>query len=619
MRHEAFRKNVGPSASSSPWRLVRALSFTAMIALALSCGGADQLAPKPVATFGSSPGAEKQFRSLMRGWGLGTADDRRRLEKDLQQFIIRFPQDDLVRLARVLIAFNALGAGKLEQARKLAQDAVLGPAGTTRDLGTLVVGAVYRRSGHHAKALAELDPLLHKLLDPWATAILDEELVEAAVGAKRWSKAIKYMEVWLRETPPGSQQLVMARIEELLAEVSQPDLLKALKERTATPNAKAHLDIARLIAGQLAKLARAHNDVGLARTLLKEIYRNLLGRHGEGVARLAVDRTRARVLPRTVGLLLSLRNPELSRRSADVATGMAFGLGLPGSRARLVTRDGGSKPEQIEAALDELAANGAVIIVAGLDPNHNPVVQRFSSATHLPVILLTAGPRVDTTGLAPVFVIGETPARTVEKLTTALRADGHDRIAGFGSPLRTGNEGDPAVGTYREYGCNARPSAVELKAAGIDALLIRNGAGCGAGLLATARTLRVPVAVGLGVAALTGRLPATARILAAGVFPIDPQQPDPALKPWLDTGRRIPSWWAALGRDAATLSWNAVEHLHKVATEDPAQVLAGRKEAAAELKIVKAKLWTSSSDRFGSACRVGRDITIRTGEQRAGR
>src|SRR5690606_16259870 len=158
----------------------------------------------------------------------------------------------------------------------------------------------------------------------------------------------------------------------------------------------------------------------------------LLGRYGEAAARLAVDTTRGRVSPNTVGVLLALGKPALRRRSTDVVAGMTLGLELPGSAARLVTRDAGSDPEQVRRALAELAREGAAVVVAGVDAEHSLEAAGYARDNALPVILLTPDPE----GLGKtspfVFELGQDPSSTSGALVASLRTSGHDRIGAIG-------------------------------------------------------------------------------------------------------------------------------------------------------------------------------------------
>jgi len=529
-------------------------------------------------------------------------------------------------MANVLRGFNALDRRDDRAARQLAQGALLGPPGTAQDLGGLIVGAADRRLGRHREALRRLKPLIHKMIDPFATALLDEELVRAALGTGRHREAVGFMAVWLRETDPASRRAVAREVEQLLGQIPTEQLFRSISALSAGDESEADEEITRLIAARLAVAAREASDADLARALL-ERFGGLLGGQGEAVARLAADTGRARVTARTLGLMLSLRSPVHRRRSADVAAGMAFGLGMPGSGARLVSRDGGSSDGEALTALRDLAADGAAVIVAGLDQHVVAATVEFALSEQLPVILLSDGAERGVRTSPYLLRLGEPRSASAELLASALGKAGVKRIVGFGAePPTAGASGaaggsaapagvvrDDAVGTVGELSCPAQLNVEQLRSLRADGFLVRDGAACGFELLQHARAVRASLGVGLGVPQLAGRLPTSAHVLSAGVFPVQPKTPDPALDKWLATGRGSPSWWTALGRDAAVLGWKAVERLEGAATEDPKEVRARRAEAATGLAAASVGLWTSSARGFGPDGRVLRTVVVRRG------
>jgi len=55
-----------------------------------------------------------------------------------------------------------------------------------------------------------LSPLVSKLIDGWARALLNEEIVQSALAAKRWQRALQLMAVWLREAGPEEARAIDA-------------------------------------------------------------------------------------------------------------------------------------------------------------------------------------------------------------------------------------------------------------------------------------------------------------------------------------------------------------------------------------------------------------------------
>lgn len=584
--------------------LVLVVSFTG------ACSGADD-ALAPEATLGKMRGSEATFRPLMRRWVLGTDEERAGLGRELDAFVQKYPRDPLVRLAKVLLALNALAVGDLERAVRLvegggiddATSPLFGPPGVTRDLGTLVLGSVERRQGDYDEALEHLSPLLNKMLDSFATVMLDEELVLAALGGRRYAEAIVYMEAWRQEAQPGTEREIEQRLKELLAAIPAAELMRALDERAAARRLRSNLDMAQLIAQQLAVIVVGARDTRLARELLTK-YGALLGDYGEAVARLAVVLTKGRVLAKTVGLLLALRTPGMRRRSADVASGMSFGLELPGSGARLVVREAGADEGDVRAALTELASEGAAVVVGGVDPDQTPALATFARDNALPVLLMTP----DESGVASTstfsFEIGVDPTETVGQLADAM---GGGKLAGIGPSLGEGRAA--ALGLALERPCIPSPRA-ELESSGVTGVVVYDGAACGAALADILATTR-RIGIGLGVPDVGDR-PASSWWLEAGVFPVDPKSADGRLRAWLDAGRAPPSWWSALGRDAAVLAWAAVRDLQETTT-DMSEVRARRLEATSALAAAADELWTTQARGFAGQQRLARRITLRGG------
>ncbi len=82
---------------------------------------------------------------------------------------------------------------------------------------------------------------------------------------------------------------------------------------------------------------------------------------------------------------------------------------------------------------------------------------------------------------------------------------------------------------------------------------------------------------------------------------------DKRLKKWLDAGREPPSWWMALGHDAARLARDAVEGLAELTTEEGA-VRRSHELVSRELLSASAALWTSDATGFTGGRRLPRDI-----------
>ncbi len=598
------------------WALVR---IFALAVAATACGSSNvgESSLEATYTFVASSRVDSQFRDLVRQWLSGDARARAALDAALEPFARRFANDPVGRTATVLRAFNALTAEQYETARDLAARVHSGPPGVNRDLAQLVLGIAERRRGNPQRALALLTPLLHKLIDDFATERLDEVLVRAALDAGRWKLAIRFIEVWVREAAVADRREVYRRLRELIRKVPREALISALVERVGSRYEQTEsidesgVVILQSIAQQLAIIAGDAKDQALAEVLLNRD-RALLGPYGETVARLAVQRSRGRVLPRTIGLLASLRDPAMRRRSADVLSGMLFGLAQ--ADYRLVARHDGGDVDRVQLALSELAAAGAAVIVAAIDPNQSEAVADFANRNALPVLMLTPdAARLDRAS-SFVFLLGSDPSQTTQAMANHLRDEGARVVAGFGAPLEVGVDDSRGVGLSRT--CRSLPGVGELRAERVDSLLIYDGASCIEETLELAKALRARVGAGLGPAGSQGRLLDRYARLSSGVFPIDDE--DERLRGWRAAGREQPSWFLALGRDAAVLAWAAVSTLTKT-SDDPRKVEAQRVAAASALAAADVTLWTTDKTGFAGRRTMVRDVKIEapTGGRRA--
>jgi len=590
---------------ASSWAVVGALATT-------GCSSAQVELPAPQPSIGETVPVEEAARPLIRRWMQAEPAARGEMEKTLSDLARRYPRDSLARLLDALAGWSALERGDLVVAEQRSQSAVLGPPGVTRDLGTLVTGVAARRAGDARRAMRLLWPLLHKMLDPLATALLDEELVRAAVATADWETTLRLVDVLIVEAAPAERERVLARISSLFRDVPVPRLVDHLRTRASSLGSATREErrLLESLAQFLARRAVADKNVPLARTLLQEAG-PLLGPTGEDVARLAGDRTRGRVTARTVGVLLALGGPMLERRSADVVTGLSFGMGIGDSGARLVSRDDGGDPLRVERALAELAAEGAAVIVAGIDPRHVAPAATFAEEQGLAVVLLTASGLTSVTRSTRTFVLGEPAARSIGSLAAALRDDGAKVVAGVGAVLGAGLEElvEPA-GTGVEFGCDPTPTAAQLAGERVDALVVADGAYCGSEVAALAREQRLPLALGLGSLTNIKRAEG-ARVLEVGIFPVPAERgaSDLRLVGWLESGRPTPNWWMALGRDAAVLAGKAVRELGDAASDD--EVRARRGDAVAALSAAKAELWTSAASGFAGDRTILRELAIR--------
>ena len=401
-------------------KIARAAGLAATV-IGSACSGAGQ-EPKPVASLAVTAKAQTELQAIVDDWARSSRTERMAMKPRIAAYAKDFSAEPPALTAQALLAWVTMDEGFFAQAE--AQAAAVqarAAAGTTNDLGRAIQGAVMRRRGRPEESLRTLTPLVSKLIDGWARALLNEEIVQSALAAKEWQTALHLMAVWLREASPEERDGVKNRIALNLATMPARELLVMLDRARGIEIAllaEEEREMRKLVAQQLATFAREKRDVELAQHLLHDSG-PLLGDQGDAIARLATGVTKARVEARTVGLLLSLRTDETRRRGAEVTDGIAHGLGLPGPftgaardrEARLVSRDDHGAVDRIDDALAALSADGAAILIAGVDSEEAAVAARFAEQNQIPVLLLRPAGK----GEMPLpgrftFLLGEDPA-----------------------------------------------------------------------------------------------------------------------------------------------------------------------------------------------------------------
>lgn len=570
----------------------------------------------PTVPLTSSVRAQVELRAISASFAQATRTERPNLEGKLVAFEQHFPNDPLVSVADVMLAWIALERGDLERARTLsarASSATRGH-GTTADHAAMIEGAALRRTGKPEAALDKLLPLRGKLIDPHARMLLNDELSTSAMGAKRYGQAIDLMLDWLRESGVENRAEIRAKLEDLAGSIPMDQLLPILDKRRAknADPANEELAVQTILVARLADWALAKKDQPLAARLLDKSS-SLLGTRADSIAALARGGgSEARVEAPTLGFVLPVRTPETRKRGADVARGIAFGLGLPGSDARLATRDDLGRTEGIEDALEGLVSDGAAIIIAGIDREEATIAATFSERTSVPIVLLhPPAPSAPTSSF--IFVMGEDPERLRKLLVSALGSHvpttSKPRPAAPqikpGQIVWVGDKGTVDMGLPESFECQRLPPSWR----GISGVVAYGS--CVSDVLLAVSGTSVQTAVGLDLDGVS--LPKGTLAVTAGSYPIDPRAiTNPTLAVWMRRHAEPPSIWAGLGRDAAVLAWSAVQVLPAKGTTDPAEVKARHRKAADTLAAAEADLWTTGSRGFGGQRQLPRVLGVRS-------
>ncbi len=617
-RAAEYENPTAPSSRGSRWILLALMLVAAPV---LGCGKKEPSSPPPQSALSASREAQAQFRVLHKRWTGSTAAERQKLKEPLEQFLERFPSDNRARLVRVYLAWLHVERGELAVARDLAAQTREGPRGAARDFANVAEAAVLVGEKKPEKALALLEPLRGKLVDPEERLLFGEQLVRAALAAKEWTKAVAYMMGWLSEASTEDSDAVMASIGRLVRRVPNAEQLDSLKKldrltRSESPDdssaAKARAWMRKTLWRRLADVAIENEDGQLAEQLLASGPARLrIGDVGERLQQLAAGGSvLPRVAGRAVGLVLSLADETSRRRSSEAAAGMSRALGLPKAAGkhdavRLFTRDDGGEMDGVERALAALAGDGATVLVAGFDDESARRASSYAEKSSIPVVLLRHPKKLGSRH-QHTFVLGMTSNDGAEALEATLRKDGVTSVA------RVGPGGVPCDSTA-VAGQPRFPVGQWLRTRA-EALLLLGSVGCSRDAMAEARAagLSPTFAFGFDSAGLLLEV-AEGRGLAvgAGTFPYDADVPSEVTR-WRKTTGSTPTWFETLGHDAALLAEAALKGLPLDRVDDAKAVAELHARALRRLAEAKAPLWSTESRGFAGRRVMSRKLgTVR--------
>lgn len=571
----------------------------------------------------------------------------------LESFLARFPHDEVVPVAHVSLALVALGQGDLATAAPQLELTSRLPPGSTRDLWTIARAKQLRLRGDPEAALALLRPLVGKNVDPLGRSIFEEELTLAALSTRRDYEAISYMDAWLRASPEEDKAASIARVTQIVAQLPKDVLVGAFEAlRSSRSKLGYGIDIDRILWARLVEIATSTGDASLARRLL-DSDPDAVGRAGEAqraLGELANSRRGLNIVDgRTVGLLLPTESPALRNESADVLRGAMWALGLPrGTRPpaasgakteqtsdsgptpcgapeqapevgepgpddaiRLITRDDAGSSARTELSLDELAGEGAAIVIAGLDGETAARALRWGKS-HSVVVIALASPDEPVEPSAFGFVLGEPRANVLDALSRAVPAldmQPVTPIVGWGAMSMF-----PANGGTLSGLTVTAPVLCDIAAARAGdprfpfkpsdsgkaiAWLVNGSPSCALDVVSelTMEHARGVVALTLESGAMprhvTGLRVVTAQ---AGVIPEVPRG-DPREEEMQRFSAALGpvGWWTALGRDASAFARAAIRNLPTDEVNDPSAVTARRTSARDALVAARVRLWTSEA------------------------
>ncbi len=639
----------GPVDRGPPSRVtltfVRPKFFAPFLALFLpaACGGATNVT-RPEAALSQTLGPEEAFDELRDEWLREHSPRTAQLRDSLISFVAKFPNDGVTAkvhayLAITLMDFNDDAGADKELA--LASKAKLGSA---RDFVNVVHARALRRKGQPEYALELLRPLVGKMIDPVEREIFLEETALCAVDAKLSYEAVAYMDAWLRGVSEDGKERVREKVrlavQNLPREVVETTYRSIRGHNTASSYSR---DLEKVVALRLGEIAVAENDASLARWLLdpetggatyptEEMPKDL----GD----LATSRRGIKtVYGKMVGLLLGGQTEEERDRSAEVARGVAFALGLPRASGadpvdvRLVTRNDGGDFQHAELALEELTGEGVSVVIAGVGGASADRAKRYCEAHQVPLILVHPG---SDEPAQSTMLLGMERGTELPLLATALTRLGQSKVV-----LVTSAEGERAleVGAIETQGmlslaqvsgCDAMaPQAGEPRFPvstweknGVRGVIISGPGECardvvfdGRFAFAKEETFAMTLDATESAEVVERMTKGTrARILSAqtGLFPVlaDKVGTDADLARYVAAFAVRPTWWAALGRDAGVLARRAVSPLPTEGATDAREITQRRSIVVGGLMATRTRMWTTDAEGFGTARAIPRAFTV---------
>ncbi len=589
--------------------------FTGAIAVA-ACGGTSA-GPPPVASLALTTEAATDFAPIRRGFAEHRSAPEVRL--GLERFIVRREGDPLVPLAHLYLANILLDGGDVDRAKQQVEAAGHPAPGNTNDWRTATLARIDRRAGRAADTVKALSGLVTQVVDVTLRDIVVEELALAAVEAKQELAAIGYLDTWLRTASDERHDDVRNRV---LAAILKMDPL-ALERSSQSMQGEGSgysTELRKMVAETLGARARDNGDTKLAQYLLQsDSARFLVGTPlGTELRELATSLRGARaVTGRTIGLLLPTGSTELRDAAADVARGVAFALGIPRIKkedddgTKLVTRTD-MEGTAIEVGLEELAGSGAAIIIAGVGPDGADKVRDWSERNGIPVIVL--GPVKDPPARF-AFVVGESPKSSIDLLGPALVTKRDPTFATIVGPMSA----PFAVANPAPIRCEPPISretfpTTAWQRASTHTFLVSGPTACSRALSFSLPP--GPNVVGLSLEAQNGfdgsSSGAHVLTVGAGLLPVDvaATAKDPKLLAYQAQFGTRPSFWTALGHDAAVLARAAMQSLPDDATDSATEVTKRREIARSGLESAKVLLWTSEASGFAAGHVLARALRV---------
>ena len=613
---------------------------------------------RPVASLADTTLAGTAFDRIRAAWVRNEPVERPVLRRELDRFVAAHPTDGLAPLASIYAILSLMDPPAEWSDAEHRLDALAPPPpGAAHDLYVVAVAKLKRYHHQPEAAFSLLAPIVGHVVDTRARGLLQEELAFDALEARQPYEAIAYMDAWLRGASEEDRHTSEAKVAVALGAVPEAALRGSLETMRASAKAgESHgygIVIERLVAERLGRLAVDRGDAALARWLLDPEAGD--ARLGEEVSAALVQLATSRrgigsVAGRTVGLVLPTNSGVLRDEVADVLRGVLWALdigrndrGPKEGAIRLVTRDDGGDAERLRLGMEEVAGEGAAVIITALDADTAREALTWAASSTISVIVLatpstSAGAAVSFAGASSgsTFSVGEDWNAEMGSLVEGLLGSAappllrSSRVATLtdseanaglrAATLARGGSWEPPLS------CDLAPtSAVESRfpiagwqRTGVERWLVAGSSSCADDLLTGLRRagVRGVMALSLEASAAKERGAPSIRLVAAGAgivplalaSPSDPRVVD-ARAMVAQTGAPE-GWWTALGHDAATLARAALATLPPDSTADLTEISRRRALVQEGLIHAHAPLWTSELEGFDASRTLPRTIRV---------
>lgn len=550
---------------------------------------------------------ERRLRSLEEQWEVLPLHQRVALEGELLELIEQGQTDPGVARARLLLGWLLFYQERWEEAQAVLLPLLQAGRSRVRDEAEVIQAAIENRQGLHEEALLRLQPLSGKLFSDELGDLYTEETIRAALRLRRWRLAVDTMAIWLERVSrrrPDKELWVRAALQDVPSSALLRILVDWHEAEEESNWARDWLE-AEMI-DLLATEAFTRKDPRLARDLLLYAPAALrVSERGDQLAQLAAQMyDDARVEGRLVGVVVGGESQAARRRSLQVAVGVLDELKQLDPDGRLgviVEEDRGA----LVSSLGVLSAQGASLLIAGVDEEGARAALEFAELRQVPVLSLVAPPsRPDPPQYG--FVLGTREEEEQAALVEALQSR---QLAPF---AKVGAGGFSCSSRLLRPGLPRFPVG-EWSTEGVRALLVIGEPSCLLQVIQEAGGLRPAPWFAVGLESGVGPWPERVSILSlgAGQFPLG-QAPhfQPRVSKTSDDSGSAPSWFEVLGRDAARWAQLALADLPDSPVQDEREVRRRHQLVRDALRAGSRALLSTHHKQWDASQRMPRDWEI---------